>query len=194
MDFLKAVVKDKLFYIVLAVILVVNSAMRANREVNPDLLQAYYAPADSVPEGSSEPVDGADHGVMNLRDSLVAYALTLKGKPYRYAGMGPKVFDCSGFTCFVYHNFHINLPHSSALQAKFGESTTTEEVQKGDLLIFRSPTKGVDRVGHVGMVVSNENGKIRFIHSSTGRGVVVDSLDHHHYQERYMGARKVLAN
>ncbi|WP_157493846.1 C40 family peptidase [Fulvivirga imtechensis] len=187
MNLLKVILKDKLFYVVLAVIFIVSSAMQANRNNNSDLLEAYYYPNDTIVSESGS--QGA-----TLRDSLVAYAMTLQGKPYKYAGKGPSVFDCSGFTCYVYSNFNIQLPASSALQAKHGEFENTEDVQKGDLLIFKSPANGVNRVGHVGMVVSNENGKIQFIHSSTGRGVVIDSLDHRHYKARYMGARKVLAD
>lgn len=186
MDILKAILKDKLFYIVLATILVISSAMRANREVNNDLVEAYYSAVDTtVVEQSPAPR-------MGLRDSLVAFALTLQGKPYRYAGKGPDVFDCSGFTGYVYRQFNMKLPASSALQAKYGHSEVTDSVKKGDLLIFKSPTKGVNRVGHVGMVISNENGRINFIHSSTGRGVVIDSLSHHHYNARYLGARDIL--
>lgn len=190
MNLLKLILKDRLFYIVLAVIFIVSSAMQVNRDNNSDLLDAYYHPNDTiVSEAAEQPLQGS-----TLRDSLVAYAMTLQGRPYKYAGKGPNVFDCSGFTCYVYSNFNIKLPASSSLQSNYGEPEDTEDVQKGDLLIFKSPTKGVNKVGHVGMVVSNQNGKIHFIHSSTGRGVVIDSLDHRHYKARYMGARKVLTD
>lgn len=191
MDLLKALIKDKLFYVVLAIILVVSSAMNFNKNNNADLLKEYYEPSESVSEGE---IEGIQEPVKTLRDSLVEYALALQGKPYKYAGKGPNVFDCSGFTCYVYKNIDVQLPASSSLQSKYGREIATEEVKKGDLLIFKSPTAGVNRVGHVGLVISNDNGKINFIHSSTNRGVVIDSLSHKHYKARYMGARRVLSD
>ncbi|MTI24773.1 NlpC/P60 family protein [Fulvivirga kasyanovii] len=194
MELIKAIMKDKLFYVVLAAILVVSSAMNFNESHNADLLQEYYQPVEASDTLETESVEEKQEIVMTLRDSLVDYALTLQGRPYKYAGKGPNVFDCSGFTCYVYKNFNFQLPASSSLQSKFGVETVTEEVKKGDLLIFKSPRPGVNSVGHVGMVVSNENGKINFIHSSTRRGVVIDSLSHKHYKARYLGARRVLTD
>lgn len=190
MDLLKKILLDRLFYIVLAVIFIVSSAMNMNKQVNSDLLTAYYSSGDSIPTTPSDELSMPGHHT--LRDSLVEFAMTLQGRPYKYAGKGPNVFDCSGFTGFVYKNFDMSIPASSSLQAKHGQEIDASEVEKGDLLIFKSPTKGVNRVGHVGMVVSNNNGKIHFIHSSTGRGVVIDSLDHRHYKARYIGARRVI--
>ncbi|UII30028.1 C40 family peptidase [Fulvivirga ulvae] len=194
MELIKAIIKDKLFYVVLAVILVVSSAMDFNRNHNADLLQAYYEPVEALDTLDTEEDEDKHELVMTLRDSLVQYALALQGRPYKYAGKGPNVFDCSGFTCYVYKNFNVLLPASSSLQSKYGVETVTEEVKKGDLLIFKSPTPGVNSVGHVGMVVSNDGGKINFIHSSTRRGVVIDSLSHKHYKARYLGARRILTD
>lgn len=192
MELLKLILKDKLFYILLVAVLVISSAMKMNKENIADLLDEYYHSYDTLnPEG----YEAQQHGVAQiktLRDSLVEFALTLKGRPYKYAGKGPNVFDCSGFTGYVYRHFNLTLPASSALQSTYGEEEATEAVKRGDLLIFKSPTPGVNRVGHVGMVISNENGRIDFIHSSSGRGVVIDSLSHRHYKARYMGARKIL--
>lgn len=198
MNLIKAIVKDKLFYVVLGVVLVVSSAMNFNENNNADLLQQYYEPVAVLDTLDTMDTDLATENPeelsMTLRDSLVEYAKTLQGRPYKYAGKGPNVFDCSGFTCYVYKSFNMQLPASSSLQSKFGREMPTEEVKKGDLLIFKSPTPGVNSVGHVGMVVSNVDGKISFIHSSTRRGVVIDSLSHKHYQARYMGARRVLTD
>ena len=207
MEILKTIVKDKLFYIVLGIILVVSSAMNFNRNHNADLLEEFYQPDNNTgvsttavqSENKSKTENKknksrarAYQDSKDIRDSLVDYAMQFQGRPYQYAGKGPSVFDCSGFTCFVYKNFDIQLPASSKLQSGFGEELDVDEVKKGDLLIFKSPTPGNNDVGHVGMVVSNEDGKINFIHSSTGRGVVIDSLTHRHYQARYMGARRVI--
>ncbi|UII27036.1 C40 family peptidase [Fulvivirga maritima] len=195
MEIIKKLLKEKLFYVVLGIIFLINSAMNINKSQNADLLDEYY----SHKAVAKDTVTGLDiegeEGLANAktrRDSIIDYALQLQGVPYKYAGKGPSSFDCSGFTCYVFRNFNVSLPASSQLQSKFGEEIDTKEVQKGDILIFKSPTKGVNRVGHVGIAIANNNGKISFIHSSTSRGVVIDSLAHRHYNARYMGARRVL--
>lgn len=197
MELLKKVLKTKLFYVVLATIFVVNSAMNANRKHNADLLGDYYSPSmDTVAFGETLEEDAESHAAVisdDLREKLVTYAKKFRGRPYKYAAKGPSQFDCSGFTCFVYKEFDIKLPASSRLQSEFGEAIDLDETQAGDLLLFKSPTKGVERIGHVGIVVSNDNEGVKFIHSSTGRGVVIDNLTKSkHYQSRYRAARRVL--
>ncbi|MBL6445185.1 C40 family peptidase [Fulvivirga sp. 29W222] len=194
MELIKVIIRDKLFYVVLVIIAAVSSAMNFNESNNADLLAEYYQSEKVIDTLDIESEEEKQVLGMTLRDSLVQYAMTLQGRPYKYAGKGPEVFDCSGFTCYVYKRFNVQLPASSTLQSKFGAETATKDVQKGDLLIFKSPTTGVNRVGHVGLVVSNANGKINFIHSSTRRGVIVDSLNHKHYKARYLGARRVLTD
>ena len=49
---------------------------------------------------------------------------------------------------------------------------------EGDLVFFRTGSKGVS---HVGMYV----GDGRIIHSSTSRGVIVSSLDESYYRRTY---------
>ena len=194
MEFLKRLLKEKLFYVVLAVIFLINSAMKINKSQNSDLLKAYYEPEMSVLDTLEDVKGMVEASLINKRDSIVNLAMTLQGVPYRYAAKGPGSFDCSGFTCYVFKQFNIQLPASSILQSKYGEKISTDEIKKGDLLVFKSPTKGVNRVGHVGIAIENTDGKISFIHSSTGRGVVIDSLSHRYYNARYMGARRVLAD
>ncbi|MEO6638997.1 MAG: NlpC/P60 family protein, partial [Ginsengibacter sp.] len=58
-----------------------------------------------------------------LPDSLVAYAETLLGTPYKYASTDPSVgFDCSGFITYVFNHYNISVPRSS----KDFENTGTE--------------------------------------------------------------------
>ncbi|MBL3658543.1 C40 family peptidase [Fulvivirga sediminis] len=191
MEIIKKLLREKLFYVVLVIIFLINSAMNINKSQNADLLNDYYHPTSMVRD-TTNGIEVEEGYAKNRRDSIINYALRLKGVPYRYAAKGPSAFDCSGFTCYVFKNFNISLPASSQLQSEFGEEIDTNEVRKGDILIFKSPSKGVNRVGHVGIAISNNNGKISFIHSSTSRGVVIDSLSHRHYNARYMGARRVL--
>ena len=43
--------------------------------------------------------------VMAPADSVVAYARTFLGTPYKLGAVGPKQFDCSSYTRYVYKHF-----------------------------------------------------------------------------------------
>ncbi len=95
-------------------------------------------------------------GNITLKDSIVEYAKELLGTPYATAGSGKDGFDCSGFVYFVFQHFKMNVPRSSAAFEDFGREIPIENVQKGDLLLFLSPTRSA--IGHIG-IVSNANGR-----------------------------------
>lgn len=69
---------------------------------------------------------------------IVAAAAAQKGKPYRYGATGPNSFDCSGLTQFAYHAVGINLPRTSAAQAKAVRAIPRGSALPGDLIFFAS--------------------------------------------------------
>ena len=79
---------------------------------------------------------------------VVAVAKKYVGTPYVYGGANPSGFDCSGFTMFVYAQFGISLPHSSAAQGRLGTPISVADAVPGDLVI-------TDGGGHVGIYVGN---------------------------------------
>lgn len=184
MHVIKAILKSKLFYIVVVIAFLINQALEFNKRYNNDLVKKYYSRSASV--GIN--VTASE----NIRDSIVAYAKDLLGISYSYGAKGPSSFDCSGFTVYVFKNFGLHLPATAAMQSQYGQERQTKDVQKADLLFFRGTAREEERVGHVGIVVANENGSVSFIHSSTSRGVVIDNLDQPHFKIRYLGARNVL--
>ncbi|CAN5375508.1 hypothetical protein BH11ACT3_BH11ACT3_22930 [soil metagenome] len=74
-------------------------------------------------------------------NQVVAVAKQYVGTPYAYGGETPAGFDCSGFTAFVYAQFGVALPHSSADQ---GVPITPESALPGDLVVM-------DGGGHIGI-------------------------------------------
>jgi len=127
-------------------------------------------------------------------DSIIDYALSLEGIPYVWGGKTLKGFDCSGFIYHVYNKFEIEVPGGSANQYQLGEPIGEKDIQKGDLLFFTGTDRRSKRVGHVGFVISTEDG-IKFAHSSSGgggKGVTVNDLDHPGYRKRFIGAKRVV--
>lgn len=123
---------------------------------------------------------------------IIAFAKKYMGRPYRSGAKGPKAFDCSGFTSFVYRNFDISLSPSSSAQSTQGEKISRSDIQPGDLLFFKG--RGNRSIGHVGIAVDvEESGNVKFIHAATSSGIRIDNLnDAGYYQKRYVGARRVL--
>lgn len=115
------------------------------------------------------------------------------GKPYVHGAKGPRQFDCSGFTSYVYKQFGLSISPSSRMQYTQGTPVDRKDLRKGDLVFFTSRSSGRN-VGHVGIVVSadNETGHFKFIHASI-RGVKVSEFEGY-YVPRYIGARRIITD
>lgn len=119
-------------------------------------------------------------------EEVIAYAKQLLGKPYVYGGSGPNVFDCSGFTMYVYKHFGYSMGHSAVTQASVGTYVPKSNLKPGDLIIFNNESN--TSIGHVGMYVGGGN----FIHASSGSGrIVIASLSNGYFSARYVTARRI---
>lgn len=142
--------------------------------------------AETVTIPSAEP---------QMAGSMVDYASKFLGTRYRLGASGPKAFDCSGFTSYVYKNFGITLDRTSRQQYKQGDRVSVDDLQPGDLLFFSSRRSGRGQVGHVAMVVSvdKESNSCEFIHASVKNGVTYQKFpDNGYYSKNFMGARRIL--
>lgn len=126
---------------------------------------------------------------------LTDFAAQFLGRKYMFGATGPKSFDCSGFTSYVFGSEGIKLPRTSCMQYLEGEAITRENLQAGDLMFFSSPRSGNGRVGHVGIVVSvnDENNSVTFIHASQSKGISYQTFpDGGYFSKRYIGAKRVI--
>ncbi len=114
---------------------------------------------------------------------LLKTARSYLGAPYRYGGMSRKGIDCSGLMCVAFGEVGESLPHSSALQARMGQTVSIDELSVGNMVFFK--TKGSSRINHVGMVTEIKGGAIYFIHSTTSKGVRIDRLDEGYWRSLY---------
>ena len=130
---------------------------------------------------------------IQLADDIIDYASNYLGRPYRYGAKGPKAFDCSGFTSYIFRQHGIELSPSSKAQATQGTKLEVDEIRPGDLLFFGGRSGGKS-VGHVAMAVNvDDNGSIRFIHASVSKGITYNTYpDDAYYQKRFLGARRVI--
>ena len=124
---------------------------------------------------------------------LVDYAKTLIGIPYKYASTDPNQgFDCSGFITYVFNHFNIDVPRSSIGFTNVPYEVSVKEAKPGDLILFTGTGSTIRRVGHMGIVVYNDNDELLFIHSNSGKahGVIITPLNDY-YKSRFVKVIRV---
>ncbi|UUW11151.1 LysM peptidoglycan-binding domain-containing protein [Flavobacterium plurextorum] len=126
----------------------------------------------------------------DLINQLISNATENIGTRYRSGGTTKAGFDCSGLMFCTFGNFDIKLPRSSIEQSRIGTKIASEEAQKGDLIFFK--TNGRRHINHVGMVVENVDGEIKFVHSSTHGGVMISSTKEAYYTRAFSQVNRVL--
>lgn len=141
--------------------------------------------------------DNAGKGWINASgktptDSMIAYALSLMGTPYKYGGTSDSGFDCSGFTSHVFQEFGVPVSRSSTTQSEDGIPVTRDEARPGDLVIFTGTNPQVREPGHVGIVISEPGDTISFVHSSSNGGVKISQVEGTGYEVRFLDIRRVL--
>lgn len=125
-------------------------------------------------------------------DQIISYAKKYLGTPYRRSGMTPSGFDCSGFIFYVMGNFGLTLIHSSYGMAEYGKTVKLDDIRPGDLMFFKGSDARSSKIGHVGMVVEVTGDAIKFIHSSTSRGVIIDNFKaSKYYVPRYVTTKRL---
>jgi cell wall-associated NlpC family hydrolase len=119
---------------------------------------------------------------------VIKAARSYIGTPYRYGGSTRKGMDCSGLLCSSFEVANIKLPRTSNEQASYGSEVRRANLSPGDLVFF-AERKGSNRISHVGMVTEvNGKNEVKFIHSSTSRGVIEDDFYAEYYQKIFVKA------
>lgn len=126
-------------------------------------------------------------------DSLLDYAKTFIGTPYKYGGKTPSGFDCSGFSSFVYAHFgYKKLSPSSPGQAQQFPKINMNHLRKGDL-VFYGGRKNYKSVGHVGIICEiRSKDDFDFIHASVIKGVCIDNSKAAYYAKRFIKIARVV--
>jgi cell wall-associated NlpC family hydrolase len=119
---------------------------------------------------------------------LVEYAKLFYGVPYKYGSSNPKTgFDCSGFINHVFTHFDIDVPRSSVNFTNIGTPVEVTDAAPGDLILFTGTNPKSRTVGHIGIVVENDDEGLEFIHSSSGKqyAVTISPLEGY-YENRFV--------
>lgn len=116
---------------------------------------------------------------------LKTKAFGFLGTRYRFGGTSRNGLDCSAFVQKVFNEIEVALPRTAREQFERGEVVTRGDMQKGDLVFFRTYASFPS---HVGIYLGDN----RMIHaSSRDRRVVISSVDTPYYRSRFLGAKRV---
>ena len=127
-----------------------------------------------------------------LAVQMINNAMEFMGVKYRTGGTSKAGMDCSGMVTAVFNIFDKSIPRSSRDMAQYGQKIADKEVQKGDLIFFK--TNGRSSINHVGLVIGTDEDGIQFIHSSTSQGVIVSSTKESYYKKAFAQVNRVLLN
>ena len=149
-----------------------------------------------MPSDDPKTEEDTEASLREITDNLKNFAAKFIGRRYVWGSTGPKTFDCSGFTSYIFRNAGVTLNRTSRMQYTQGEPVkNTSDLRPGDLMFFSSPRSGKGRVGHVAMVVEvDDNGKsLTFIHAASSKGVSYQRFpDGGYYSRNYIGAKRIL--
>jgi len=128
----------------------------------------------------------------SLINNIEWNAKSFLGTPYVWGATGPKTFDCSGFTKWVYRDIGITIPRVSKDQARVGEYVSYQNLVRGDMVFFDTKRHRSGKVTHVGIYLGSGN----FIHaSSAGKKVVIYNFnDKEFYKNRFLWGRRLVSN
>lgn len=127
-----------------------------------------------------------------LAEQLIDVATKNIGVRYKYGGTTKAGYDCSGLMYTVFNSENIVLPRNSYAQSKIGVvlNQQRDQIQKGDLVFFK--TNKSNQINHVGIVIEANDDEIKFIHSSTSKGVIISSTKEPYYKKTLVQINRVL--
>ena len=137
--------------------------------------------------------EGIGRDKAEVVSGVVETATNAMGTPYQWGGTGPSSggFDCSGLIQYAYRQHGIQLPRTSADQARVGVAVPKrlDALAPGDILTF---SNSGGHVTHVALYVGDR----KIIHSANG-GVQMSLLSPNDsygkwWWERWVGARRVV--
>jgi len=136
-------------------------------------------------------VETPPHSSSSKANDVINTALTFSGVRYKYGGTTKKGMDCSGLLYVSFKKNNVDLPRVSIDMANEGKRIRVNQVEKGDLLFFKTTKRG-RKINHVGLVVAVQQDEIKFIHASTSRGVIVSSLREGFWNYAFVKATRIL--
>ena len=126
----------------------------------------------------------------SLINHLIENATDNIGVKYKAGGTTKSGFDCSGLVFTAFESENIKLPRSSYEQSKIGKIINIDYAQKGDLVFFK--TNKSKQINHVGLITEVKSDEIKFVHSSTSKGVIISSTKEPYYKNSFAQINRIV--
>ncbi|WP_320040313.1 C40 family peptidase [uncultured Desulfobacter sp.] len=150
---------------------------------------AHKTPRPPRPESQSKfkPEINRPSPTEKSRQAIIQTAVTAVGTPYRWGGISPKGFDCSGLVVHAYKKIGIHVPRTAKAQFKNCTSVPRKNIKPADLVFFSVPRRR--GIVHVGIYI----GKGQFVHApGRGRKVRQASLNNIYFKQHFIKAGNFL--
>jgi len=159
---------------------VVARAPTGNNKKNSS---AVKDPANGISQLLEQKLGLSENEIKN--NKLFVFINDWYGVPYKYGGCQKTGIDCSCFTNLLYEKvYNIKTGRSAEDMYKACEKILLDEVREGDLIFFKI---NGNLVSHVGVYLR----KNLFVHSSTSKGVIINSVDEAYYKKYFHSGGRI---
>ncbi|MBW5466991.1 hydrolase [Brevibacillus formosus] len=126
----------------------------------------------------------------DIADQVISEGLKFKGVPYKFGSSKKttRTFDCSSFTQRVFKEVGVSLPRDSRKQSKVGQKVSKDQLQKGDLVFFRSYGSSSSRITHVAIYAGDN----KLLHTYGKPGVTTTNFKGTSWEKRFELGRRVI--
>ena len=128
--------------------------------------------------------DKAEAAYYDYHIKAIQIAENNMGAPYRWGGISPYGFDCSGLVKYSYGKAGRTL-YRTAAQMYYGNGYRVSSLKIGDLL-FYAPSKA-SKPTHVAIYI----GYGKMIMASSSKGVIITKTNNPYWHPRFIGAKRV---
>ena len=124
-------------------------------------------------------------------DAIISTAKSFLGTPHSSGGLSKSGIDCSGLV-YTAFNTHCSkdLPRVAQEMARCGTIISNlNDLRKGDLVFFTGTYNTSKFITHVGIYLGNNN----FIHTSSSKGVSINSIkDSSYWESKFVYGTRIL--
>ncbi|WP_409178923.1 C40 family peptidase [Brevibacillus fortis] len=134
--------------------------------------------------------DSTSASPSDIADQVISEGLKYKGVPYKFGSSKKttRTFDCSSFTQRVFKEAGVSLPRDSRQQSKVGQKVSKNQLQKGDLVFFRSYGSSSSRITHVAIYAGDN----KLLHTYGKPGVTTTKFKGTSWEKRFELGRRVI--
>ena len=148
-----------------------------------DAIKTVNRPKVPVATGSTAVKDKMGITSKEIKDSkLYSFVSDWYGTPYKYGGCDKSGVDCSCFTINLFDKVYgKKMPRTAGEIYKECEKLNIDSAKEGDLIFFKINSNSIT---HVAVYLRDK----KFVHASTSRGVLINSLTETYYQKYFYAA------